>query len=56
MPNDVSEAMQDAPLVLAWSMPGTDAYDGWAGSGATWLAGGVMLAVWTVFAVLLTST
>lgn len=56
MSSDVREAKQNAPPVLAWSMPGTDAYDGWAGSAATWLAGSVMLASWTALAVLLTST
>ena len=56
MPNDSRDARaQNAPLVLPWGVQGGESPDSLAQSAVLWLAGGVVLALWTALAMLLTT-
>jgi hypothetical protein len=55
MPNDTREGSTEAPVLLAWGMPATEAAQGTLEEMSAWLTGGVPLLLWTALAILLTS-
>jgi hypothetical protein len=56
MPNDIRETSAEAsPLVFSWGMPGVDVQQPPMETATLWLAGGVLLGLWTGLALLLTA-
>lgn len=56
MPNDIREPRTDmSPLVATWGAQGSEVPEGLAEAAAMWLAGSLVLALWTGVAMLLTT-
>ena len=56
MPNDVQDLHSDAsPLVFSWGIPGSDAQQRPIETATLWLAGGLVLCLWTGLAMLMTT-